>query len=77
MSVERSAYQRGMSLIELLLAVVLGVLLLIGLGRLLAYGQPRIRSGMETYSRRLQDPPLPYVSPCSESSLHISLSRRP
>lgn len=37
MSVERSAYQRGMSLIELLLAVVL---LLIGLGRLLAYGQP-------------------------------------
>ena len=40
MSVERSAYQRGMSLIELLLAVVLGVLLLIGLGRLLAYGQP-------------------------------------
>ena len=40
MSVERRTFQRGMSLIELLLAVVLGLLLLAGLGRLLAYGQP-------------------------------------
>ena len=32
MSVERRTFQRGMSLIELLLAVVLGLLLLAGLG---------------------------------------------
>ena len=39
-SIESKSYQRGVSLIELLLAVVVGLLLLAGLGRLLAYSQP-------------------------------------
>ena len=52
MSVERSTFQRGMSLIELLLAVVLGLLLLAGLGRLLAYGQPLQQSMVRQAERQ-------------------------
>ena len=52
MSVECRAFQRGMSLIELLLAVVLGLLLLAGLGRLLAYGQPLQQSMVRQAERQ-------------------------
>ena len=52
MSVERRTFQRGMSLIELLLAVVLGLLLLAGLGRLLAYGQPLQQSMVRQAERQ-------------------------
>ena len=52
MSVERRTFQRGMSLIELLLAVVLGLLLLAGLGRLLAYGQPLQQSMVRQAARQ-------------------------
>ena len=57
MGLTRATLQRGMGLMELLLAVVLGMALLVGLGRLLAHSLPLQQSLVAQAARQEHQAP--------------------